>query len=273
MTTGEKIAKLRRESNYTQEQLADILGVSRQAISKWESDGAFPETEKLIKMSGLFNCSVDYLLKENADREIQPEKSPESQVKIGVEENSDPVFRQMRFHERKSQKTLFGLPLWHIGKNARGIVAIGIKATGVIAIGTWARGLIAIGALAMGLFSLGSLSIGLISIGFISLGLLSAGCFSAGLLSAGAISLGVISVGAVAIGDFAAGGLALGKYFAVGGAARGMIAIGEKHATGTLFEHIGKLSKADINVIRTLLDENVPVYLEWAKNIIKLFLF
>lgn len=38
MTLGEKIATLRKESNYTQEQLADILGVSRQSVSKWESE-------------------------------------------------------------------------------------------------------------------------------------------------------------------------------------------------------------------------------------------
>ena len=40
MTTGEKLAKLRREQNLTQEQLAELLGVSRQAISKWESGGS-----------------------------------------------------------------------------------------------------------------------------------------------------------------------------------------------------------------------------------------
>ena len=43
MTLGDKISKLRKENNYTQEQLADILGVSRQAISKWESDLTYPE--------------------------------------------------------------------------------------------------------------------------------------------------------------------------------------------------------------------------------------
>ena len=64
MTLGEKIARQRRELNYTQEQLADILGVSRQSISKWESDIAYPETDKLIELGKLFDCSVDYLLKE-----------------------------------------------------------------------------------------------------------------------------------------------------------------------------------------------------------------
>ena len=65
MTFGEKLSKLRKEYNYTQEQLADILGVSRQSISKWESDIAYPETDKLIELGKLFDCSMDYLLKED----------------------------------------------------------------------------------------------------------------------------------------------------------------------------------------------------------------
>ncbi len=64
MTLGEKIVMQRKELNYTQEQLADILGVSRQSISKWESDIAYPETDKLIELGKVFDCSMDYLLKE-----------------------------------------------------------------------------------------------------------------------------------------------------------------------------------------------------------------
>ena len=64
MTLGEKLSKLRKEYNYTQEQLADILRVSRQSVSKWESDIAYPETEKLIELGKLFECSMDYLLKD-----------------------------------------------------------------------------------------------------------------------------------------------------------------------------------------------------------------
>ena len=64
MTLGEKLSKLRKEYNYTQEQLADVLGVSRQSISKWESDIAYPETEKLIELGNIFKCSMDYLLKD-----------------------------------------------------------------------------------------------------------------------------------------------------------------------------------------------------------------
>ena len=67
MNTGEKIARLRKENNYTQEQLAALLGVSRQSVSKYESGVTYPETDKLIRLSELFGCTVDYLLKDNAE--------------------------------------------------------------------------------------------------------------------------------------------------------------------------------------------------------------
>lgn len=62
MTTGEKIALLRKQKNMTQEELAEILNVSRQSVSRWEMDVAFPETDKLIRLSKLFECSIDFLL-------------------------------------------------------------------------------------------------------------------------------------------------------------------------------------------------------------------
>ncbi len=71
MTLGEKIAKERKELNYTQEQLAELLSVSRQSISKWESDITFPETDKIIQLSQIFDCSIDYLLKEELTKKQQ----------------------------------------------------------------------------------------------------------------------------------------------------------------------------------------------------------
>lgn len=64
MTTGEKIASLRRRNEITQDQLANLLNVSRQSVSRWEMNNTFPEVEKLIKISKLFQCSIDYLLSE-----------------------------------------------------------------------------------------------------------------------------------------------------------------------------------------------------------------
>ena len=64
MKKKKKIARQRKELNYTQEQLADILGVPRKTKNKRESDIAYPETDKLIELGKLFDCSMDYLLKE-----------------------------------------------------------------------------------------------------------------------------------------------------------------------------------------------------------------
>ena len=70
MTFGEKIQKLRREAGLSQESFAEQLGVSRQAVSKWETDRGYPETEKMIRISKLFHVTLDYLLDdENAPAE------------------------------------------------------------------------------------------------------------------------------------------------------------------------------------------------------------
>ncbi len=68
MTMGEKLAKLRREHNLTQEQFAELLMVSRQSVSKWELNTTYPDTEKLIRISKLFDCSLDYLLKDEIEQ-------------------------------------------------------------------------------------------------------------------------------------------------------------------------------------------------------------
>ncbi len=75
MTTGEKIAALRRKKGITQEELSEILTVSRQSVSRWEQDAAFPETEKLIRLSRLLECSIDYLLNNEPERPVTAEPS------------------------------------------------------------------------------------------------------------------------------------------------------------------------------------------------------
>lgn len=64
---SEKIYTLRRKNGLSQEQLAEIIGVSRQAISKWEGGLSVPDSEKLIAISEYFNVTLDYLLKEDAN--------------------------------------------------------------------------------------------------------------------------------------------------------------------------------------------------------------
>ena len=64
MTLGEKLQKLRKARRLTQEELAMQIGVSRQSLSKWESDGALPDTANIITLADLFGVSTDYLLRE-----------------------------------------------------------------------------------------------------------------------------------------------------------------------------------------------------------------
>lgn len=62
MTLGEKIQKHRKEKRMSQENLAALLGVSRQAVSKWELNDTIPDTENVIQLGRILGVSLDYLL-------------------------------------------------------------------------------------------------------------------------------------------------------------------------------------------------------------------
>ena len=66
MNIGSKIKNARTGANLTQEQAAEILGVSRQTISNWESEKTYPDIISVIKMSDLYHISLDHLLKEES---------------------------------------------------------------------------------------------------------------------------------------------------------------------------------------------------------------
>ena len=74
MNTADRIQSLRKAKGISQEELADIIGVSRQAVSKWESEQSTPDVEKIILLSDYFGTTTDYLLrgiepvKENAQK-------------------------------------------------------------------------------------------------------------------------------------------------------------------------------------------------------------
>lgn len=62
MTLGEKLKEIRKRFGLSQEQLAEIMNVSRQAITKWETDGGIPDVSNLQELSKVFGITVDYLL-------------------------------------------------------------------------------------------------------------------------------------------------------------------------------------------------------------------
>lgn len=77
MALPEKLYALRKKSGLSQEQLAEALNVSRQAISKWEGGSAMPESDKLLALSNYFGVSLDYLLKDGAPNAAPAEAQEE----------------------------------------------------------------------------------------------------------------------------------------------------------------------------------------------------
>lgn len=62
MDMAERLQDLRKKANYSQEQVSDMLGISRQAISKWESGQGKPEIDNIIKLVEIYKVSADYIL-------------------------------------------------------------------------------------------------------------------------------------------------------------------------------------------------------------------
>lgn len=71
MTFGQKIKKLRNDNNLTQEQLADLIFVTRTAISKWETDNGYPSIDSLKMLSNVFGVSIDELI---SDEDVENKK-------------------------------------------------------------------------------------------------------------------------------------------------------------------------------------------------------
>ena len=69
MILADKIIEERKKNGWSQEELANKLGVSRQAVSKWESAGSIPDLQRILQMSELFGVTTDYLLKDEIEEE------------------------------------------------------------------------------------------------------------------------------------------------------------------------------------------------------------
>ena len=86
MTLGQRIQELRKQSNLSQEALGEKLGVSRQAVSRWEMDGAVPEVDKLIAMGRLFGVDLNDLL-----QVAQPGSAGEGEAQAPAPEEKAPL--------------------------------------------------------------------------------------------------------------------------------------------------------------------------------------
>jgi len=119
MKLSEKIIELRKTNGMTQEELADICNVSRQSISKWEADIAFPELEKLLILGEIFHVSLDVLLKDEFT--LGEVKEVHSCGDNAIQEKKQDVYEGILIKESITDDTIIDLlnvhkiELWNTG--------------------------------------------------------------------------------------------------------------------------------------------------------------
>lgn len=93
MTMADEIIKLRKQNGWSQEELAEKLNVSRQSVSKWESEQSVSDIKRILALSELFGVSTDYLLKVEIPSETVPqaESTKESNADISQTETVQAV--------------------------------------------------------------------------------------------------------------------------------------------------------------------------------------
>jgi len=212
MEFRERLFELRRQAGLSQEELANTLDITRQAVQKWEAGTSRPDMDNLVSLAEYFHVSLDYLIlgREGAN-------CPAPNTVVEVHNHYHPWH-----YEYKSTRTFFGLPLVHIN------VGPGLyRAKGIVAIGNMAAGVVAMGGLAAGLFTLGGVSLGLLlALGGAAIGGCSVGGLAIGLLAWGGGAVGLLSIGGFSCGVYAAGGMVTASKVAIGGAASAPLAIG-----------------------------------------------
>ena len=110
MTTfGKNLTRYRRAAGLTQEALAEALGVSRQAVGKWEAGAAYPEAEKLPPLADMLHCSLDALLRgaEEPESAAEPENGDREGAAAAPAAASDPAAAAARFCESAEGRLAF----------------------------------------------------------------------------------------------------------------------------------------------------------------------
>lgn len=88
MSISERLHELRKQAGYSQEQVAEMLEISRQAVSKWESGQGKPEIDNIVKLNEIYNVSADYILlgteRESVPVPVKKELSREYKIAICI---------------------------------------------------------------------------------------------------------------------------------------------------------------------------------------------
>lgn len=211
-----RLYELRKQAGLSQEELAQVVGVSRQAVQKWESGASRPDIENLLVLADYFGVTLDDLVRGLQSPPPKPDPEPPQTTIINH-------YYSIWHYEYRSPVSLFGLPLVHINLG-RGLHV----AKGVFAVGNIAAGFVALGGLSAGLLSLGGLSLGLLAIGGLAAGIAALGGVALGLLALGAVAIGGLTIGSVAMGIWSVGSVASASRVAIGVVASAPLAIGKE---------------------------------------------
>lgn len=84
MTLGENIRHYRKANNLSQEKIGELVGVSRQAVTRWETNQSAPSTDNLIKLSSIFNISLEELISKNQESRNDNPKGSNKRVKTKI---------------------------------------------------------------------------------------------------------------------------------------------------------------------------------------------
>lgn len=266
---SENFQNLRKEKGLSQEELGEMLSVSRQTISKWEKGTAYPDMLNLMTISQFFSVTTDELISGKKE-EIPVEEVEESEK----EESSIPTesgSSESSFHlEYESRLKIKNLPLVHINCGFGGY-----KAKGVIAVGNFATGIFSVGLIAKGLISIGVLSLGLLAFGVLALGLVSVCCIGAGIIAIAGIGVGVMNLSGVGFGVVSVAGCAFSTHVSIGGVAYAPVAVGYvvKGDETMLLQNLSDISVTESESILALINAKFPDFPEilkfWATMIFK----
>ena len=131
MILADKIIDLRKKNGWSQEELAEKLGVSRQSVSKWEGAQSVPDMGRVVQLSELFGVSTDYLLKDTMEKE-EPgrEDSDEGPIRsLGMEEAND----FLRVKEANARQVALGVLLFILSPICI-VLLSGAQALGLLAL-------------------------------------------------------------------------------------------------------------------------------------------
>lgn len=129
MILADKIIEERKKNGWSQEELANKLGVSRQAVSKWESSGSIPDLQRILQMSELFGVTTDYLLKDEIEEERLNEYVKTKTIKVSMEEANQYLDMKSRGSKIVANATslciLSPVPLIVLGKMTEDYTLVG----------------------------------------------------------------------------------------------------------------------------------------------------